>query len=430
MKVMDREILRLAGPCIVMNVTVPLLGLVDLAIVGHLGSEHYIGAIAIGTMMFNVMYWLLGFLRMGCSGLTAQSFGRGGKGNSVLSRFLFIALATAIAILVLQWPLRWLFEQLFFTTPESESVRAYVRTYFNICIWGAPAVLGQYVMTGWFVGMQNTRIPMIVSIVQNIVNILCSLLLVYVFGLKISGVAGGTLIAQWVGFLLAVMAVPRVAAGLRLRWDAEDVDQSPTLKDILTINRDLFFRTLCLVAVNLYFTTVGSWQGTMMLAVNTVLMTLFTLFSYFMDGFAYAGEALCGKYAGAADHEALKATVKHLLAWGTLVVAVFTLVYVLGGKPFLRLLTSEMGVVDASIRYLPWAWLIPAAGMMAFIYDGVFIGLADGRSMFRATAVATLVFFVLQLSLSKPMANHALWLALIIYLILRGLLLHVAYWRE
>lgn len=430
MKVMDREILRLAGPCIVMNVTVPLLGLVDLAIVGHLGSEHYIGAIAIGTMMFNVMYWLLGFLRMGCSGLTAQSFGRGGKGNSVLSRFLFIALATAIAILVLQWPLRWLFEQLFFTTPESESVRAYVRTYFNICIWGAPAVLGQYVMTGWFVGMQNTRIPMIVSIVQNIVNILCSLLLVYVFGLKISGVAGGTLIAQWVGFLLAVMAVPRVAAGLRLRWAAEDVDQSPTLKDILTINRDLFFRTLCLVAVNLYFTTVGSWQGTMMLAVNTVLMTLFTLFSYFMDGFAYAGEALCGKYAGAADHEALKATVKHLLAWGTLVVAVFTLVYVIGGKPFLRLLTSEMEVVDASIRYLPWAWLIPAAGMMAFIYDGVFIGLADGRSMFRATAVATLVFFVLQLSLSKPMSNHALWLALIIYLILRGLLLHVAYWRE
>lgn len=430
MKEVDKEILRLAGPCIVMNVTVPLLGLVDLAIVGHMGSEAYIGAIAIGTMMFNVMYWLLGFLRMGCSGLTAQSFGRGGQGSTVLSRFLLLSLLTSLAIVCLQWPLRQLFELLFFTTPESEALRLHARTYFNICIWGAPAVLGQYVLTGWFVGMQNTRIPMIVSIAQNIINILFSLLLVYGFGMRLAGVACGTLIAQWTGFFLAALAVPRVANGIRL-WknDLED-KQAPSLRTILQINRDLFLRTVCLVAVNLYFTTVGSWQGPMMLAVNTLLMTLFTLFSYFMDGFAYAGEALCGKYAGAANQEALRTTVTRLLGWGTLTVALFTLVYVLGGKPFLGLLTSEAGVVDAAMAFLPWAWLIPAAGMMAFIYDGVFIGLADGRAMLKATATATLLFFAIQLGLWKWMGNHALWMALIVYLIVRGILLHIIYRKK
>ncbi len=465
----NKEILRLAVPSIVTNVTVPLLGLVDLAIVGHIGNETMIGAIAVGSMIFNVMYWLMGFLRMGTSGMAAQEYGAQQNGTTVPLSFwsgvggraLRLALMIAVGMLLLQVPLRWL--SLWLMGPSTE-VAVLVRAYFNICIWGAPAMLSLYVMTGWFIGMQNTRTPMVVSITQNIINIVASLVLVFGFKMQIEGVALGTLIAQWSGAVMAWRKAnprrptPLSSEGKRptpqpLPWregsempnQAENQEESQAKRvstplpsreglgggsfssssSFFHANFDLFLRTICLVAVNLFFTSAGARQGDMLLSVNTLLMTFFTLFSYVMDGFANAGEALCGKYDGSTSRQSLQAVIRHLFRWGWLMVVLFTAVYALGGRGFLGLLTDEASVVDAAMEYLPWALLIPMAGMAAFVYDGIFIGLLKTRGMLVASAVATVVFFGLYFALFPLWGNHALWLALIVYLALRGLVQHL-----
>ena len=465
----NKEILRLAVPSIVTNVTVPLLGLVDLAIVGHIGNETMIGAIAVGSMIFNVMYWLMGFLRMGTSGMAAQEYGAQQNGTTVPipfwsgvgGRALRLALMIAVGMLLLQVPLRWL--SLWMMGPSAE-VAVLVRAYFNICIWGAPAMLSLYVMTGWFIGMQDTRTPMVVSITQNIINIVASLVLVFGFKMQIEGVALGTLIAQWSGAVMAWgKANPRrptplssegkrptpqplpCREGSEMPNQAENQEESqaergstPLLSreglgggsfssssSFFHANLDLFLRTICLVAVNLFFTSAGARQGDMLLSVNTLLMTFFTLFSYVMDGFANAGEALCGKYDGSMSPQSLQAVIRHLFRWGWLMVVLFTAVYALRGRGFLGLLTDEASVVDAAMEFLPWALLIPVAGMAAFVYDGIFIGLLKTRGMLVASAVATIVFFGLYFALFPVWGNHALWLALIVYLALRGLVQHL-----
>lgn len=289
----DKEILHIALPAIVTNITVPLLGLIDVAITGHLGQTAYIGAIAVGSMLFNVVYWLFGFLRMGTSGMTAQAYGRADADEAarLLARGLCVGLAVAFALLILQAPLLKVALVVMGVEPTLQPL---VSTYFKICIWGAPAMLCLYAFTGWFIGLQNTRVTMAVSITQNVVNIVASLLLVYGLGMKIEGVAMGTLIAQWAGTLLATLyAWAKHGKVLqRLKWRA--VLQGEALLRFFTVNRDIFLRTLFLVAVNLFFVSAGARQGALLLAANTLLMQLFTLFSYVMDGFAYAGEALCG----------------------------------------------------------------------------------------------------------------------------------------
>ena len=418
----DREILQLAVPSIVTNVTVPLLGLVDLAIVGHIGNETMIGAIAVGSMIFNVMYWLMGFLRMGTTGMTANASTQ----KEVLRRYLRLALLIAGCFLLMQVPLRRLSIWLMGPTDE---VAAYVRTYFNICIWGAPAVLSLYVMTGWFIGMRDTRTPMVVSITQNLINIVASLVLVFGFGMQIEGVALGTLIAQWSGAAMAWASIPRP---LRKEGNHDSDLQCDSLSvggagggsaSFFQTNRDLFLRTVCLVAVNLFFTSAGARQGDLLLSVNTLLMTFFTLFSYVMDGFANAGEALCG--SSTSPKEKSEEIVVGLFRWGWLMVVLFTVVYVLGGRHFLLLLTDEAYIVAAAMNFLPWALLIPISGMAAFVYDGIFVGMLLTRGMLISCSIATAAFFVLYFLLFPLMGNHALWLALIVYLALRGLVQHI-----
>ena len=433
MKAIDRNILRLAIPSIVQNVTVPLLGLVDIAIVGHIGDATYIGAIAVGSMIFNVMYWLLGFLRMGTSGLTAQAYGRNDKPaiRSLLSSSLTMGALLGLSFIILQIPLRWL--SIWLMGPSDE-IAALVRVYFNICIWGAPATLSLYALTGWFIGMQDTHTPMVVSIAQNILNIICSLVFVYVFGMKIEGVALGTLVAQWSGFAMALWGVRRSVRKGPLQtspdWGRLSTAKTsskglpPSWGDLrgAFIYRDIFLRTVCLVAVNLFFTSAGARQGDLILSVNTLLMTLFTLFSYVMDGFAFAGEAIGGRLYGARDTEGLRALVRRLMRWGAMMVLVFTLAYALGGRAFLSLLTNERHVIDAAMPYLPWALLIPITGVAAFVFDGIFIGITATRGMLVSSALATAAFFALYFGLAPLLHNHALWLALLLYLALRGII--------
>lgn len=410
------EILRIALPAIVTNITVPLLGLIDTAIVGHMGSAAYIGAIAVGSMMFNLIYWVFGFLRMGTSGLTAQAFGRrdDGAAADLLRNAGFVATATAAVLLALQGPLCEL--MLWFIGPTAD-VRPLAATYFNIVVWGAPASFGLFALTGWYIGMQDTRRPMLVSIVQNIVNILASLLFVYGLGMQVEGVALGTVVAQYAGLATALAGLRRYRQSLPTGLSLPSIKE---LAPFLVVNRDIFLRTLCLVAVNLYFTSAGARQGATVLAVNTLLMQLYLLFSYFMDGFAYAGEALGGRYWGARDAAAFRDVVRRLFGWGALMTLLFTTLYVGGGMPFLRLLTDEPHVVEAARSFVWWAWLVPVAGVAAFVWDGLFIGTTRTRGMLLSSFVAACVFFAAAWGLAPVLGNHGLWLAMLAYLAVRG----------
>lgn len=416
----DRQILRIALPAIVTNMTVPLLGMVDTAIVGHMGAAAYIGAVAAGSMMFNLVYLVFGFLRMGTSGLTAQARGRRDltEVTRLLVRSASVSMGVALALLVLQWPLCELMLGLLGPTAD---VRQLAATYFYIVVWGAPASLGLFALTGWFIGMQNTRLPMLVSMVQNVVNILASLVLVYGLNMKIEGVALGTVIAQYAGVLLGVVLLVRYYRRLWRGVAIKDVFLKSELVRFFRVNRDIFLRTVFLVAVNFYFTSAGARQGAVVLAVNTLLLQLYLLFSYVMDGFAYAGEALGGRYWGAGNRVAFSAVVQRLFRWGALMVVLFTAVYVAGGMPFLHLLTDEPQVVAASREYVWWAYLIPLTGVTAFVWDGIFIGITQTRGMLQSSLVAAVVFFVSVTVLTRLMGNHGLWLSMLLYLFSRGL---------
>ena len=418
----DKQILKIALPAIVTNITVPLLGLVDTAIVGHMGDATYIGAIAVGSMVFNLVYWVFGFLRMGTSGLTAQARGRRDlqEMRSLLVRSQTVAMTIALLILLLQVPLR---DVMLWLIGPTDDVRPLAVTYYHIVVWGAPAMLGLYGLSGWFIGMQNTRLPMVISISQNVVNIVASLALVYGLGMKVEGVALGTVVAQYAGLLMAMAMLVRYYR----RYITIRLCSLKEFIPFLRVNSDIFLRTLCLVAVNLYFTSAGARQGATILAVNALLLQLYLLFSYIMDGFAYAGEALCGRFWGARDNKAFREVVGRLFMWGAGMTVLFTTLYVVGGMPFLRLLTDEETVVQAAHEYVWWAWLIPVAGVAAFVWDGIFIGITQTRGMLVSAAVASVVFLAGVVWLMPVMGNHGLWLSMLLYLAVRGIVQSVIF---
>ena len=419
--IINKRILQIAVPSIISNITVPLLGLIDVTIVGHLGAAAYIGAIAVGGMLFNIIYWIFGFLRMGTSGMTSQAYGKHDLDEvaRLLLRSVGVGLLIAIILVALQYPIRKLAFTFIQTTEEVERLAT---LYFRICIWGVPAMLGLYGFAGWFIGMQNSRFPMYIAITQNIVNIAASLCFVYLFHMKVAGVAWGTLTAQYAGFLMALLLWRRYYGGLKKHVAWHEVLKKEAMLRFFQVNRDIFLRTLCLVIVTLFFTSAGAAQGEIVLAVNTLLMQLFTLFSYIMDGFAYSGEALVGKYVGANNQPALYRTVRQLFIWGVGLSTGFTLLYFFGGKSFLGLLTNETSVIREAGNYFYWVLAIPLTGFAAFLWDGIFIGATATRQMFYSMLVASSSFFLVYYSLHEWMGNHALWLAFIVYLSLRGIM--------
>jgi MATE family multidrug resistance protein len=415
---MNKRILALAIPSVVANVTTPLLGLVDAAITGHMGSAVYIGAISVGGIMFNMIYWLFSFLRAGTSGLAAQACGAHDRDaqSLVLSRSLLVALGVGLAMVLLQVPLRWLL--MWFVGPD-HITGSLASRYFSILIYGAPAVLATYAMSGWFLGMQNSRMLMMSSIAVNVTNIVVSLALVYGLGWQIEGVATGSLVAQWIGVAVGVWLLRRYKLKMpRL----STVLHGGGFRRFFKINLDVMLRTVCMIAVTLWFTKTGAAQGPVILAVNTLLMQLFLLFSYMMDGFAFAAEALVGQYTGACDRKNLSQCVKSVMRWGVAMAALFTAVFLLGGGGFLGILTSDSDVIVASRDYWMWAVLVPFAGFASFTWDGVFIGATMSRGLLQAMAGAMVTFFVIELALYPHWGNHALWFAFIAYLVMRGVL--------
>ncbi|KWW29120.1 MAG: multidrug resistance protein, MATE family [bacterium P3] len=440
---MNRRILQLALPNIVTNITVPLLGIVDMAIVGHLSAAH-IGAITIGSSIFNLIYWNFGFLRMGTSGFTSQAYGAGRTDEVVrtLLRALAVGLMIAAALLALQWPIARAACVIF---KGSAQVIQLAMTYFFIRIWAAPATLGLYAVKGWYIGMQNAKLPMWIAIFINVVNILCSLLFVAVLRWNIAGVALGTVIAQYSGLLLALALLHRRYGALfkehadTLRANADspssarralcrEVFQPEALRQFFRVNGDIFLRTVCLAAVFSFITAVSGRISDEILAVDALLLQFFTVFSYFMDGFAYAGESLTGYFIGARENAKLRQSVRLLMLWGVVLTVAFSGIYALGGRHFLHIFSDDPAVIDATMPYMFWTLVVPVCGFAAFLLDGVYVGATASATMRNAMFVATAAFFGLYYGLcllyptrTAYMWNNFLWLSFMVYLTLRGL---------
>ena len=432
---MNKRILALALPNIVTNITVPLLGMVDMAIVGHLSGDH-IGAIAIGTQIFNLIYWNFGFLRMGTSGLTAQAFGaeQWDEAVKILVRACAIALGIALTLIVLQWPISLAVPLIF---EGSNHVLSLALTYFFVRIWAAPATLGMYAIKGWFIGMQDSKTPMWIAIFLNCVNIAASLLFVLVLRWDIFGVALGTVIANYSGLALGIILLRRrfrrdhnlaSLGGAAFRW--REALRWHDMRRFFKVNGDIFLRTLCLSGVFTFITAASSHISDQILAVDALLLQFFTLFSYIMDGFAYAGESLVGRHIGAKQQRHLKLAVRLLILWGMALTVVFTGLYAAFGNQFLRIFTDQPDVIAAAHEYMTWVLVIPVCGFAAFLFDGIFIGATATRTMRNAMFVATAAFFAVYYGLKhyigaesdEHLWNNVLWTAFMVYLILRGLL--------
>ena len=404
------------------NITTPLLGLVDVAITGHLGAE-YIAAIAVGGNMFNMLYWVFSFLRSGTSGITSQAYGSRDEElqSATLYRALLGALVISLAIIAVNRPVLRVFLDWMDVGGEAGELAA---VYFKILIFGSPAFLATYAISGWFIGMQNSRSAMWMSLFINVTNIVASLTFVYGLGMKIEGVALGTLTAQWGGFLFGGVVLLRryhlMRVGRRRLFDPAE------LKRLFVVNRDLFLRTVCLVAVTLWFTRVGAREGTLVLAANTLLMQFFMFFSYFTDGFAYAGEAVCGRFYGEGHGIKLRRTINRLLIWGLGLSLAFVAIYGFCGNLILDLLSSDAHVVGLSKESLVWVVILPLTGFAAFIYDGIFIGVTRSGHLLISMIVSSAVFFGSYLFLFPRLGNDGLWIAFLLYLLARGIYLHIA----
>ena len=437
MKPLDREILRLALPSILANITVPLVGMVDLAVAGHLGSPGeaatLIGGISVGTMLFDLLYWNFGFLRVGTGGLTAQAYGREDwQGTRViLFRGVVLALLIAALILVLQWPFVHL---ALYVTHGSDAVRELALRYFFIRIWAAPATLSLMSIKGWFIGMQDTVSSMATDLVVNVVNIVASVILSRWIGF--SGIAWGTVVAQFTGLAFAGVLIarrmPPGKGGIRQAVSGAD------LGAFLTMNGNLFVRSLCMVAIYVGFTMISARYGDLVLAVGAILMKLLLLFSFFTDGFAYAAEALVGKFIGRRDIPAVKMTVRHVFVWSMGVGMFFVLVYLFGCDPAFRVLTSDAQVVQAARPFYYWLLLMPPIGCAAFTWDGVFVGATASRSLRNSLVWALVAFFGLWFfgyavrggSLLPEEALHLLLAAYFAHLLVRTLYLSYRYNRS
>ena len=479
---LNREILRLAIPSILANITVPLVGMVDIAVVGHLGSSEgfsgaaFIGGISVGAMLFDLLYWNFAFLRAGTGGLTAQAYGRLGAKNGsfapesgkkgvtgaesalfapeicdILGRALRIALLSGLALIALQWVV---VQAAFLVVDCTPEVRMLATRYFCIRIWAAPATLSLFALKGWFIGLQDTFRPMLVDLWINLCNILLSLglgfglssgSLVLLPEMGFAGVAWGTAIAQWTGLLLALCVARKYLPLSHLlkvlvqfsNEESQEIADTERVSDhgekgarvFFALNRDLFLRSVGMIAVYIGFTVLSARLGDQLLAVSAILMKLLMLFSYFTDGFAYAGEALTGRFIGERSLDGVRSTVRGTFVWSFALAGAFMLLYGLGGTPLLKLMTSDASVVEAGRTYLPWLLLMPLIGCPAFAWDGIFIGATASKDLRNSTLLCAAGFFAVWFAGSwlADGSLHLLMAAYFVHLAIRAFYLTVRY---
>ncbi|MGY0617564.1 MATE family efflux transporter DinF [Vibrio sp. FJH11] len=427
-----RQVLALAIPMVLSNITVPLLGLVDAAVIGHLEHAWYLGGVALGSTMISVTFWLLGFLRMSTTGLAAQSYGGDDRKQlalvfmqgalmALLFALLFLLAHSAIGDLIFGW------------SEASTQVKHYGMQYFSIRVWSAPAALMNFVLLGWLLGTQNAKAPMWMVIITNLTNIALDVLFVIGFDWKVEGVALASVIADYSG----------MAFGLVCVWKTWQERQLPIPKSLLgetqhglgrfvKLNRDIFLRSLCLQAAFSFMTFQGASFGDDVVAANAVLMSFLMIISYGMDGFAYAMEAMVGKAIGAKDRQQLSASLIGTFFWSLLICLALTAVFAFSGSYLIATITSIDAVQQQAAMYLPWLVVMPLASMWCFLLDGIFVGATKGKDMRNSMFVATCSFFVI-FYLFSGLENHALWLAMTSFMVMRGIGLGVIFvnqWRK
>ncbi|MCQ2343626.1 MAG: MATE family efflux transporter [Paludibacteraceae bacterium] len=407
---MNKEILRIAIPAMLANITIPLVGLVDVAIAGHIADASAIAGIAVATTIFDLMYWGFGFLRVGTGGMTAQAYGATdwGRCSEVFVQSTSIAIAGALLIWAIQWP----FSELVLRFMDCDAAtEVFARQYFRIRVWAAPATLLLMMLKGWFIGMQDTVVPMVSDLTVNIINMACSYWLAVVMGMGVEGVAAGTVIAQYTGLVVTLVLLAAKHHSLFKGTEILNCVRWKKLKSLFVLNSNIFVRSICFMVIYVGFTKLSTLYGTTEVALGAIVMKLFMLFSYMVDGFAYAGEALTGRFIGAKARENLSLAVRLLFRWSMALAVVTSVFFLLWGQDCISIISSDTTVREASGKLMPYIVLMPLVSAVAFMWDGIYAGATAGREI-RNCMIVAVISFLLGFYICKPWAGiHALYMA-------------------
>ncbi|MEM9334020.1 MAG: MATE family efflux transporter [Pseudomonadota bacterium] len=422
----DRDVWRIALPMILSNITVPLLGMVDTAVTGHLDGPEYLGAVAIGSTLFGVIYVGFNFLRMGTTGIAAQRYGANDNDGlrTSLGQALIVAGLIAASLLLLQ---RLIGGTGLPLLGAEGRIAVLSDTYFSIRIWSAPATLASYVLIGWFIGLQDARIPLIMVIVVNAVNIVLDLVFVLFLGMTVDGVALASVIAEYTGVIVGLVFAVQLLHRHPGAWLKDRFTRLSEYTAFFAVNANLFVRTLALMFTITFVTAQGARMGPLVLAANSVLMQFTNLTSFALDGIAHAAEALVGKAWGARRRDSLQRAVALSLKWSLIFAAALSLAFLVGGHLLIRILTDLDDVRETATTFLPWLVALPVVAVWSYLYDGVFVGATRAAEMRNIMLIASFAVFLPAWLLLRPFDNHGLWAAFLLFLLARGVGMHLLY---
>ena len=419
---------RIAAPMILSNISIPLVGITDTVITGHLENPEYIASIAVATTIIGFFIASMNFLRMGTTGITAQYFGAQNLNGLrvILGQALVVALLISFLVLLLRSDINKIGLMLI---GSNESVAYYASQYFYIRIWGIPATLINFSLIGWFIGLQNASVPLKIVIATNITNIILSLTFVLIFQMQINGIALASVIAEIIGMLIGFIYVHKELETYKGKWGYKQILRISAYKRFIQINFNLFLRTIALIFTFAFITAQGARYGGIVLGANAILMNFQTLLAYVLDGFAHAAEALVGRAVGKRDSQLFKSAVYICLKWSVYIAIIFTLFYAVAGKHLISLMTHHQIIRDTAIEYLPWIIISPIVSVWSFLYDGVFVGATRSKDMRNAMLGSLFLVFLPSWYLLQPLGNHGLWLAFTLFMFSRGLSMHLLYKR-
>tara|TARA_B110000444_G_scaffold37143_1_gene32632 strand:- start:1868 stop:3151 length:1284 start_codon:yes stop_codon:yes gene_type:complete len=417
---------RIAAPMILSNISIPLVGITDTVITGHLENPEYIASIAVATTIIGFFIASMNFLRMGTTGITAQYIGSKNLNGLrvILGQTLLVALLISFLVLLLQSDINKVGLMLI---GSNESVAYYASQYFYIRIWGIPATLINFSLIGWFIGLQNASVPLKMVIATNITNIILSLTFVLVFNMQINGIALASVIAEIIGMLIGFKYIKKELVKYPGEWLYKNIFRLSAYKRFIKINTNIFIRTIALIFTFAFITAQGARYGGIILGANALLMNLQNLLAYILDGFAHAAEALVGKAVGKRDNQLFKAAVKICLKWSVYIAIIFALIYALTGKYMISLMTHHQIIRDTAIEYLPWMIISPIVSVWSFLYDGVFVGATRSKDMRNAMLGSLFLVFLPSWYFLQPLGNHGLWLTFTLFMISRGVTMHLLY---
>jgi len=425
----DRQVWRIAAPMILSNVSVPLLGMVDTGVTGHLESPIYLGAVAIGSTIFSFLYMGMNFLRMGTTSIAAQRYGANDDDGLRVSlgQAVVVAILIAAALIALQIPIGR--TALSLLGAEAD-VQVYAQQYFSIRIWSAPGTLVNYVLIGWFLGLQNARVPLLIFLTINVTNILLDLFFVLGLGMKVDGVALASVIAEYSGLLVGLGFAAKALRKRQGHWPLARLFDLRAYAAFFSINAHLFVRTMALMFTFAFVTAQGARLGGVILAANAILMNLQMLTAFVLDSFAHAAEALVGKAVGQKRRDALEQAVKLSLKWSLIFATGFCAFYFVAGPLLIRALTDLPDVRETAMRFLPWLIISPLVSVWSFLYDGVYVGATRARAMRDIMVFSALMIFLPAWYLLQGLGNHGLWLAFTLFMASRGIGMHIGYRRK